>query len=160
MLPYSFGGSVSFARMSTYSERLADPRWQRRRLELYQRDNFECQHCSRGDQQLEIHHAYYVSGRSPWHYPGASLRTLCNGCHKIQQSVGPSAVFAWEVLAGLGMTENVNAMGMVRLLEQARRKSGLSLEAIWDGLIKAIEHDQIDLIQLCAQTSSIRHGKR
>jgi 5-methylcytosine-specific restriction endonuclease McrA len=30
---------------SKYSEKLRDPRWQKKRLEIFQRDNFICQNC-------------------------------------------------------------------------------------------------------------------
>lgn len=69
-------------KMSTYSEKLKDPRWQRRRLDILNRDNFTCKVCESTDNQLHVHHAYYVSGREPWEYPDWSLQTICAGCHK------------------------------------------------------------------------------
>lgn len=66
----------------TYSEKLSDPRWQRKRLEILERDNFTCQRCDRADRQLHVHHSYYVKYRDPWLYPNWSLQTLCATCHK------------------------------------------------------------------------------
>ncbi|MFA4944922.1 MAG: hypothetical protein WC789_09510 [Lentisphaeria bacterium] len=71
--------------MSTYSEKLKDPRWQKKRLEVMQRDEFRCVECGASDQTLNVHHAYYVRGREPWEYPDESLHTLCEPCHETRQ---------------------------------------------------------------------------
>jgi hypothetical protein len=68
--------------MKTYSEKLKDPRWQRKRLEIMERDGFACQECGDEKSTLAVHHAYYVSKREPWEYPNWSLSTLCDNCHK------------------------------------------------------------------------------
>ena len=66
---------------TTYSEKLRDPRWQRKRLEIMQRDNFTCQKCESTEKTLNVHHCYYETGNEPWEYPSASLVTLCFDCH-------------------------------------------------------------------------------
>ena len=58
-----------------------DPRWQKRRLEIMQRDNFQCSFCGDAKASLNVHHKYYVSGRKPWQYPDWALTTLCQECH-------------------------------------------------------------------------------
>ena len=65
----------------TYYDKLKDPRWQRKRLEVLQRDDFTCLACGAKDDQLHVHHCYYVSGRDPWQYGGEALKTLCTKCH-------------------------------------------------------------------------------
>jgi hypothetical protein len=37
-----------------YLEKLKDPRWQKRRLEILQRDNWYCQRCYNDSQTLNI----------------------------------------------------------------------------------------------------------
>lgn len=64
-----------------YSELLRDPRWQKRRLEIFERDDFRCGTCDSKDKTLHVHHLYYVSGRSPWEYPDWAFQTLCKPCH-------------------------------------------------------------------------------
>jgi len=66
---------------SKYYEKLKDPRWQKKRLEIMQRDGFKCRECGDATSQLTVHHTYYVSGRLPWMYPNWSLFTLCQNCH-------------------------------------------------------------------------------
>ena len=67
---------------SAYSEQLRDPRWQRRRLEIMQRDNFTCQICGSTSKTLNVHHHVYHYGYMPWEYADNELITLCSDCHK------------------------------------------------------------------------------
>jgi hypothetical protein len=67
--------------MATYSEKLRDPRWQRKRLEVLNRDDFTCQCCGADDKTLHVHHGYYKRNAMPWEYPAGSLWVLCAECH-------------------------------------------------------------------------------
>ncbi|HUX44124.1 MAG TPA: hypothetical protein VMV57_05170 [Terracidiphilus sp.] len=71
--------------MSEYNEKLKDPRWQRRRLEIFQRDNWQCQLCSRTDLELHVHHLYRTT-ENPWDEPDLHLLTVCRLCHEQQPS--------------------------------------------------------------------------
>lgn len=66
---------------SRYNDRMRDPRWQRRRLETFERDGWACTVCGAEDKTLHVHHAYYVSERQPWEYPAWCLATVCEDCH-------------------------------------------------------------------------------
>ena len=72
------------ANESPYSKKLRDPRWQKMRLEVMQRDEFACQHCSDGTSTLNVHHKEYERGRDPWDYPMEWLVTLCESCHEAE----------------------------------------------------------------------------
>lgn len=76
----------------TYLEKLKDPRWQKMRLKILERDNFTCQAC--GDQKttLHIHHRYYIVKTDPWEYPNEALTTLCEECHEIEKMMYPEAI--------------------------------------------------------------------
>jgi len=80
----------------TYSDKLKDPRWQKKRLEIMQRDGFACQECHADDVHLNVHHSYYVSGRWPWNYPDWGLRTLCEACHENHHGFHCSQWMEWE----------------------------------------------------------------
>jgi len=67
--------------MTTYSEKLKDPRWQRKRLEILDAAGWECTSCGDGTKTLHVHHAYYERGRDPWDYPDDALHALCMDCH-------------------------------------------------------------------------------
>ncbi len=63
-----------------YSEKLKDPRWQRKRLEVMQRDDFTCLVCGDKSTTLNVHHKQY-SG-NPWDAALDQLETLCEVCHE------------------------------------------------------------------------------
>ena len=67
----------------TYSEKLKDPRWQRKRLEILQRDDWACCNCGAKTETLHVHHGYYERGLDPWEYRDDTLWTLCEGCHEL-----------------------------------------------------------------------------
>lgn len=70
----------------SYSDKLKDPRWQRLRLEVFQRDDFRCTRCGNGNRSLHVHHEYYRRSLDPWEYPMDALKTLCERCHEITHS--------------------------------------------------------------------------
>lgn len=72
-----------------YSEKLKDPRWQKKRLEIFQRDEFMCVRCFDGENTLSVHHCAYEKGKEPWEYDDDDLLTLCQNCHDIEYSERP-----------------------------------------------------------------------
>jgi len=94
----------------TYSQKLASPEWQKRRLKIFERDNWTCQCCGSTTTQLEIHHTDYFAGMKPWDYPDDMLLTTCRKCHgeeqvrfqhekKLLQALKSSGFYAFEILA-------------------------------------------------------------
>ena len=73
--------------MAEYFELLKRPEWQKKRLEILQRDDFTCQECADPSKTLHVHHTYYEAGILPWDYPSSSLLTLCEDCHKMAQGL-------------------------------------------------------------------------
>ena len=70
--------------MSTYKEKLKHPKWQKKRLEILQRDNFTCRNCDSDEKTLQIHHLVY-NNCDPWEYDNRYLITLCEDCHKKEE---------------------------------------------------------------------------
>ena len=68
----------------TYSEKLKDPRWQKKRLEILERDGWACQICGDSENPLHVHHRIYIKGNAPWDYDADSLVTLCEVCHEYE----------------------------------------------------------------------------
>lgn len=66
----------------SYSNKLKDPRWQKKRLEIMQRDNWTCQDCGTDTSTLNVHHKYYEEGKEVWEYPDEALITICGDCHE------------------------------------------------------------------------------
>lgn len=67
---------------SDYYEKLKDPRWQKKRLEIFERDGWECKYCHRKTETLHVHHIFYLPKTEPWDVPNGLLVTLCEDCHK------------------------------------------------------------------------------
>jgi hypothetical protein len=100
-----------------------DSRWQQKRLEIMERDKWTCQSCGKsGDGvTLNVHHAYYVSGRKPWEYENELLVTYCENCHELRHATyqqlqmlmlrQPMAVFngLW-CIANFKMVKTLNAI--------------------------------------------------
>lgn len=59
----------------TYSEKLRDPRWQKKRLYILDRDNFSCQYCGETEKTIHVHHMGVDD---------SALISLCEDCHKVE----------------------------------------------------------------------------
>lgn len=76
--------------MSTeYSEKLRDPRWQKKRLEILERDEWTCQMCYDSTSTLVVHHRRYLLDTEPWDCPDDLLVTLCENCHELEKESRP-----------------------------------------------------------------------
>lgn len=68
-----------------YFEKLRDPRWQKRRLEVLQREAFTCQRCGSDENELHVHHLRY--GKDPWDTDPEFLECLCINCHEAREAL-------------------------------------------------------------------------
>jgi hypothetical protein len=81
----------------TYPEKLRDVRWQKRRLEIMNRDQWKCQYCKKSA-FLNVHHLFYLPGIEPWEYDDKSLITLCEKCHQSEQRRQKHEAYLLEAL--------------------------------------------------------------
>lgn len=65
--------------VNPYKEKLLDPRWQKKRLLIFNRDKFTCQLCGDNKNTLHVHHKKYYG--EPWDVGNLDLITLCCHCH-------------------------------------------------------------------------------
>lgn len=65
----------------SYSEKLKHPLWQKKRLEIMQRDEFSCIGCNDDKSKLNVHHKHYKSNTEIWDYDNGNFITLCDKCH-------------------------------------------------------------------------------
>lgn len=56
-----------------------DTRWQKKRLEIMQRDGWKCVACEEERSTLHVHHKRYAG--KPWDVSDDDLQTLCEKCH-------------------------------------------------------------------------------
>lgn len=71
----------------TYAEKLRDPRWQKKRLEILNLAKWQCEDCGTEKVELHIHHSHYLYGVDPWDHPGDLMTVVCKSCHKERQLV-------------------------------------------------------------------------
>lgn len=122
----------------TYAEKLKDPRWQKRRLTILDRDEWHCQMCFDSETMLVVHHRYYTPGAQPWEYPDEALITLCDNCHRSEHE----------------------CEGVFKNLKQALSKAGAftkeahNLSVVFDGAGLLNEYEwsvlELELIRLLA----------
>lgn len=90
------------AKDKTYAEKLRDPRWQKKRLEIFERDGWKCKYCGNADQELHVHHLTYNG--NPWNVENYFLVTLCKECHEFETKYESQTMLSIKVqLAHLGM---------------------------------------------------------
>ena len=65
----------------SYSELLKHPKWQKKRLEILNRDNFTCVYCGDKETELHVNHLKYTG--KPHEAPNEDLETVCKNCHSI-----------------------------------------------------------------------------
>jgi len=110
--------------MGTYTDQYKDSRWQKKRLEIMERDNFACRSCGKSeDVTLNVHHAYYEKGKKVWEYKNGSLVTWCQKCHKIRHALKNDILEAfssldaaqcnglWRLGYGLGAFKSLSELG-------------------------------------------------
>jgi hypothetical protein len=68
----------------TYLEKLKEPRWQKKRLEVFDRSNWECECCGDKEKTLHVHHKAYKKNAEPWEYEEHELACLCEDCHEYE----------------------------------------------------------------------------
>lgn len=95
----------------TYSQKLKDPRWQKKRLEILNRDEFTCQNCGDAKTELHVNHIEYKG--EPWQQSNEKLITLCKHCHNVITHLGlkPSEIkgsFKKETSDKKGFTLNIS----------------------------------------------------
>ena len=90
-----------------YKEKLKDPRWQKKRLEIMQRDNFTCQICGATDKPLVVHHKSYKRCHGePWRCPDSDLITICEDCHDNEHKRLPEKPLFNNTKKSITMTKN------------------------------------------------------
>ena len=86
----------------TYSDKLKDTRWQKKRLQILERDGWSCQSCYDPDNTLHVHHRIYRPKTDPWDYCDANFVTLCGKCHKIEHEDIENAQKALRLAVHIG----------------------------------------------------------
>lgn len=122
----------------TYSEKLKDPRWQKKRLEVFERDGWRCRKCGSDTNTLAVHHIKYHQGMEPWDYPSDELLTLCETCHneEYEWRAHGEQVLVDELRIPGVFAVGVEALGLS--ISLSRRLSSKPADGLLDALIDAV----------------------
>jgi hypothetical protein len=106
--------------MSAYLEKLKDPRWQKKRLAVLNREGFQCQSCRSSSDTLHIHHLVYSSGE-PWECPDDDLECLCEWCHTMREMFN-------EMLEGRSKIPTVFFLTFLKFVARTQKQSNPKLD--------------------------------
>lgn len=94
---------------SAYLVKLKDPRWQKKRLEILDRDKWCCQKCFDDQSTLVVHHKIYLQDKEPWDYPNHLLITLCEDCHECETANMENTINSLvTILKSIFLSEDIN----------------------------------------------------
>jgi len=68
-----------------YADKLKDPRWQKKRLEVLNENEFTCYICANDKLTLHVHHRKYCD--EPWNIENKYLVVLCERCHNKEHKI-------------------------------------------------------------------------
>lgn len=128
----------------TYAEKLKDPRWQKKRLEIFQRDQFRCMECFSDEKSLQVHHIAY-KGKNPWDTPNELLITYCHECHQKEED---KLKAAGETFVKLMRGDGENSRSIDYFLENLKdlMKKKTKHKAIWFLSLAIIDEDLLEYI--------------
>ena len=121
-----------------YSDKLKDPRWQKKRLEILQRDGWRCLFCGDKDNTLHVHHLAYIKGVDPWDYVDGVLVTVCEECHDREHS---DRAYIDSVLPALFRCFHVGSAALLNFMEAFQdysEKCNVSGNAVFEELISEL----------------------
>lgn len=113
-LPMCFLSGITEMHMAkTYFEKLKDPRWQKKRLEVLEHGGWSCEHCGDSGSTLHVHHRQYFKGREPWDYEVGQLAVLCEDCHGFTHESEDSLLLAASFVVGDGPFNRDSAASLI-----------------------------------------------
>ena len=111
-----------------FFDQYKDPRWQKKRLEIMQRDEFMCVSCQDNGSTLNVHHAVpYRKDTKPWEYEEHELITLCEDCHN---NISETIETCRKIIMGRCWGVD-SAMEMLKILLQIDGMNPFQLNAAW-----------------------------
>ncbi|MEE9374531.1 MAG: hypothetical protein V3V00_15860 [Saprospiraceae bacterium] len=112
-----------------WSEQYKDPKWQKKRLEILERDGWKCKNCLSKEKTLHVHHISYDYNKKVWDYHNCRLVSLCDDCHKREHLFMKDAYKNLEIALEL---KNYIALDIVKLVCATLRHKDELIEFISD----------------------------
>jgi hypothetical protein len=105
--------------MLSIQEQYNHPLWQRKRLEILDRDGWTCRCCDKESSdkipiQFHVHHLWYERDLLIWEIDNEGLVTVCDECHKkLHNELAKTAgIIAFRILSG-----DIDAIDLVNYLK-------------------------------------------
>ena len=99
--------------MTSYAEKLKNPKWQKKRLQVFNRDKFTCVLC--GDKETELHVNHLKYSGEPHEAKLSDLQTLCKYCHKLYHEMQDYKILKVVIL-------HDDYYGLIRCVEYIKNK--------------------------------------
>lgn len=129
-----------------YSEKLFNPRWQKVRLEVFERDEWTCRCCQDNENTLTVHHLSYSPGKEPWDYPLDNFLTLCKTCHENEFEIRPDYE---KMLLNIIKQKGFMADDLFRIVSAFQKLSIIYAPEVTASIIEFMFNDKIiDTISL------------
>lgn len=137
--PCAYTAGLQTEKRLNYREQLLDPRWQKKRLEIFERDGWKCVSCRAADKTLHVHHLRYERGRPPWEGHDRSKITLCADCHEAFHNVDATDILGALMAGGISLDNLWSLMGVIDAAFIMGGVKGRPLAHVeWDELIDII----------------------
>lgn len=110
--PLFFHGFME--KIADYTHNLKNGDWQKKRLEIFNRDGFRCRNCNSKD-ALCVHHILYEH-TLPWLTQDKYLISLCDQCHKKEENLRLKKFDYYEIVKESGLTrlQLINILAITR----------------------------------------------
>ncbi len=89
-----------------YWQKLKDPRWQKKRLEVLERAKWRCEDCGDESVTLHVHHKIYQRETEPWDYPDGDYVCCCESCHERREVLAHRSRLIFQCMT-LEVAENL-----------------------------------------------------
>jgi len=133
----------------SYAEKLKDPRWQQKRLEILERDEWKCTECGTEEEILQVHHVIYLKELEPWDYEDSFYKTLCKTCHNNRHEIIQELIFVLGD-TGSGMIEN-----LLFALRDHCRNNDVNLSTAISVAIQALKSEDLEMFKLCMTVKTL-----
>lgn len=112
----------------TYKEQLSHPEWQKKRLQILERDNFCCTACYDTETTLHIHHKRYDKGKLAWQYEDANFQAFCAHCHSLAEYLKERGLFL--ILSTKKPLPDNNSIFITSISKSSEDKLCFSMDAL------------------------------
>lgn len=129
----------SFLFKMKYIDKLKNPKWQKKRLEILNRDEFKCRGCGNDEKTLHVHHLDYQNVE-PWEYQNRDLITLCESCHESEEFLKPFTASSVEYLTMLGFLRKDIADVVMHISNKVDTMNDVDTYNYFKNLVKIIKN--------------------